>query len=602
MRIPCLVALSAVAVTCVPAFGGNPFTRASMTEAARSAFALPSQSNVAMWTWTDKYLYKPGDPITLKWTIKTYGDPTPYTVFIYRQNNETGRKVYLPKLQETATDINGNTEADGYEPMQLSNVDKGVIAGADGIVTLMPAPAQLGMHTFVVELRDFTGRQVLKASYMKVGVISDQVDVTGTISTDTTLTNDKSYMLRGVVTVKGGATLTIQPGTIIMGAPGSQPPSVLLVTREGKLNAVGTPNRPIIFTSSLPFGQRARGDWGGVLLLGKAKINVGANATPGQGANNAGEFYIEGLRATPDGLYGGNDDTHSCGSLRYVRIEYAGSILSPNNETNAFTFGGCGTGTVADHLQAIYGADDSFEWFGGSMSAKYLVGGLAADDYVDFQLGFRGKVQYGVFYQSPDAKGNRGIEGDNSEYNELAEPFSDPTMYNLTFFGSGVPGYDESNSPGIFLRRGARGTYNDIVVSNFNSAAVLLNDANTRTQMQNGLIKMNGILAWNNNLGSGAVNTPEGQVTESNTLQFLQGTAGQGNGKNYMVSNPFFTRPFEYSDPDFRSAPSSPIFRAGWVSPPDDGFFDQSAKFIGGIGDTNWMLEWTSFLVESDID
>ncbi|MCX6625396.1 MAG: hypothetical protein NTY38_30925, partial [Acidobacteria bacterium] len=404
MRITCLLALGAVAAMWGTAFGGTPFARASVSDASRYAFASPSQgSNAAIWMWTDKYLYKPGDPVNLNWTIKSNGDSYPYTVFIYRQNNQDGRKQYLPKLGETPTDINGNTEVDGFAPMQLTSVTKGVVVGAGGIVALMAAPAQLGMHTFVLELRDFTGRQVLKTSYMKFSVISEQVDVFGTIATDTTWTNDKSYLLRGVVLVKNGATLTIEPGTIVMGAPGSQPPSVLLVTREGKLNAAGTESRPIIFTSAQPFGSRTRGDWGGVLVLGKARINVPANAAPAAGANPAGEFYIEGLRATPDGLYGGSDDTHDCGTMRYVRIEYAGSILSLANETNSFTWGACGSRTTADHLQAIYGADDSFEWFGGTMNAKYLVGGLGADDFVDFQLGYRGKIQYGVFYQSPDA-------------------------------------------------------------------------------------------------------------------------------------------------------------------------------------------------------
>jgi hypothetical protein len=235
------------------------------------------------------------------------------------------------------------------------------------------------------------------------------------------------------------------------------------------------------------------------------------------------------------------------------------------------------------------------------MDAKYLVGGLGADDYVDFQLGWTGRLQYGIFYQSPDARGNRGIEGDNSEYNNAATPFSNPTLYNLTFIGSGQPGFDESNSPGIFLRRGARATINNTVVTNFYSSAVEFTDANTQAQMDAGNIVMNGLLAWNNNRGTNGANTLAGQISNAPTLAFAQGSRAAGNAKNLNLADPLMLRPFEYSNPDFRGRFGSPIFRAGWVSAPDDGFFDQSATFIGGIGDEDWTEEWTSFLVESDL-
>jgi hypothetical protein len=518
---------------------------------------------------------------------------------VYRQNNQTGRKSYFPGGGEDATDINGNTVTAGLQPMRLSDVSKAVLIGAGGRFPALTIPNELGMHTLVVELRDYTGNRLLKAAYMKIGVVSEQVNVSGSITANTTWVNTKSYLISGIVAVKNDAVLTIEPGTFVFGAPGSQPPSALLITRNGRINAAGTRSRPIILTSSQPFGQRKRGDWGGLLVLGKAPVNVGANTA---GTNNpAGSFYIEGLSATDDGLYGGTDPNHNCGTMRYVRVEFAGSILSPNNETNSFTWGGCGKGTVADHLQAIYGLDDSFEWFGGTMDAKYLVAGLGADDYVDFQLGYTGRIQFGVFYQSSDARGNRGIEGDNSEYDNSAVPVSNPTMYNLTFVGSGQPGFDEANSPGIYLRRGARATVNNTVVTNFYSASLELADANTRAQMDAGNIVMNGLLLWTNSIGTSGANTLAGQIVQADTLAFAQGTRGQGNAKNFLLADPLLRRIAEFSDPDWTGLFGSPVFRTGWVAPPDDGFFDQSARFIGGIGDENWMEEWTSFLIETDI-
>ena len=546
------------------------------------------RSSVSMFIWSDKYTYQAGQTLTLKWTLKTNSDLYPYTVVAFRQNNQTGQKFYLPGGTQEATDFGGNGLAAGFQPAQLRDAAKATLATAT-------IPDEPGMHTLVVQLRDYTGTRVIKSAYQKIGVVKQVTALTGDITANRTLTNDTQWNLSGVVAVKNNAVLTIEPGTFIIGQPGSQPPSMILITRNGKISANGTKSRPIIMTSSQPFGRRTRGDWGGLVMLGKAPINVPANAA---GGNTAGEFFIEGIPGTDDSKYGGTDNNHDCGSLKYVRVEYAGAILSPNNEINSITWGGCGKATVSEHLQTIYGLDDAFEWFGGSNDAKWLVGGLGADDFVDFQLGYTGRIQYGIFYQSPDAKGNRGIEGDNSEYNAASTPFSDPTMYNLTFVGSGDTGFDEGNAPGIFLRRGARGTFNNMAVANFFSPGVDINDAATQAQADAGRVKLDGILVWNNGLGTRAPNTAEGQAAAGYTATFVRtGT----NAKNFVTADPMMSRPFEYSDPDFAGRFGSPLFRAGFVSPPDDGFFDQTAKFIGGIGDDDWTEEWTSWLVDSDI-
>jgi hypothetical protein len=341
-------------------------------------------------------------------------------------------------------------------------------------------------------------------------------------------------------------------------------------------------------TSARPFGERQRGDWGGLILLGRAPVNVAG-----------GEFTIEGLPASEDSKYGGNDPEHDCGTLRYVRVEYAGSIFAPNNEANSFTWGGCGTKTVAEYLQAIYGLDDSFEFFGGTMNARYLVGGLGADDYLDYQLGYRGKIQFGFFYQDADNPGNRGIEADNSEFDQGAQPLSKPTIFNVTFIGSGVQGFDESNSPGLYLRRGSGGTVNNAIVTRFYSPGLHIDGAATEAQIDNGNLTMNGILLWQNNLGSNGAATIEGQVRSGASTQFALGQRGQG--RQFLVADPMLRRPFEVNDPDFRPAPGSPAFRANWVQPPDDGFFDQSARFLGAAGETKWWEEWTNFVTDKAI-
>ncbi len=567
---------------------------------------------VSMYIWTERYTYKPNETATLRWTVKTNNDLYPYTVFVYRQNNQTGAKTYYPTGDATVTDINGRKIDQGYLPAKLTDKTKAVLlgSGAGAIAGAATIPNEIGMHTFAVELRDYTATKILKTAYMKISVVSKEETLTGEITSNRTLTNDTKWTISGIVTVKGGAVLTVEPGTIIYGANATTGSgSVLLISREGRLEAAGTQARPIVFTSSRAFGQRQRGDWGGVLMLGKAPVNVGANTSGG--TNPAGSFYIEGLTTNPDGLYGGTDPEHNCGTMTYLRIEYSGIQLSPNNETNSFTFAGCGTKTTAHHLQAIYGGDDNFEWFGGTMNAKYLIGGLNADDGTDFQLGTSGKLQFGIQYQSPDSRGNRGIEGDNSEYDVAALPRSNPTFYNVTYIGSGQPGFDEpSNSSGIFLRRGLNGTFNNMVVTNFYSPCVDIADTATQAQADAGKVVLNGLLCWKNNLGSTSVgDTLAGNITvtpastavqSAYTLDYLNGNKGNGAAKNIVVGDPMLTRPFEYSDPDFAGMFGSQIFRTGWVAPPDDGFFEQ-VNFVGGIGDVDWTKEWTSFLQDVDI-
>lgn len=582
--------LAAVLVTVLSstAYAGQPVRQASADLIGRAAALENYETGIAAWMWTDKVWYGVNESISLKWTVKTYGEWYPFTLVAYLQNNQTGEKKYLPGLSSETRDIHGN-EPGSFRPVLVADAERQALLGQDGLLGgALDAPDEPGMHTLVVEFRDVNGLRVLKTLYAKFAVITDIVDITGNIESDRRLTNDKLYRLNGAVFVRNGATLTIDPGTVIIGQPGSEPPSVLVVTRNGKIRAEGTRSRPIIMTSARPFGERQRGDWGGLILLGKAPINV-----------DGGEFAIEGLPASDDSKYGGNDPEHDCGTLRYVRVEYAGSIFAPNNEANAFTWGGCGAKTVAEYLQASYGLDDSFEWFGGTMNARYLIGGLGADDFLDFQLGFTGKIQFGFFYQDADNPGNRGIEGDNSEYNQGALPLSKPVIFNTTFVGSGVQGFDESNAPGIYLRRGAGASVNNTVVTRFYSAGLHIDGSSTEAQIDNGNLTMNGILLWKNNIGTGGDATIDGQVRSGATASFAKGERGQG--RQFLAADPMLRRPFEVNDPDFRPLPNSVVFRANWVQPPDDGFFNQSARFIGAAGETKWWEEWTNFVTDKAI-
>lgn len=586
-----LMHMAAVLATAIStmAYAGQPALRTASSDLVERASSVQNyETGIAAWMWTDKVWYGFTEKITLRYTVKNQGEWYPFTLVAYLQNNQTGAKTYFPQFGAQATDIFGNA-AGQFQPVLVGDAERSVLLGPNGMLGgALDAPTQPGMYTLAMEFRDAKGLRILKTLYAKFAVVSGIEDIRGNIDSSRRLTNDKLYRINGTVFVRNGATLTIDPGTVIIGQPGSEPPSVLVITRNGKIRAEGTRSRPIIMTSALPFGDRKRGDWGGLILLGRAPVNV-----------DGGEFAIEGLPATDDSRYGGTDPEHDCGSLRYVRVEYAGSIFAPNNEANSFTWGGCGTKTVAEYLQATYGLDDSFEWFGGTMNARYLIGGLGADDYLDWQLGYTGNVQFGFFYQDADNPGNRGIEGDNSEYNQAALPLSKPNVFNVTIVGSGQPGFDESNSPGIYLRRGSGGSVNNTIVMRFHSTGLHIDGSATEAQIDNGNITMNGILLWNNNLGGGAAATIDGQVRSGASTAFARGERGQG--RQFLVADPRLRRPFEVNDPDFRPMPDSIVFRANWIQPPDNGFFDQSARFLGAAGEANWWEEWTNFVTDKAI-
>jgi len=560
---------------------GPIFRTVNASQAEREISGFTSiDSTAAMWVWADKYVYRPGEQLTVRWTVKPNNDLYPYTIVAYRQNNQNGVKFYLPANNNTATDFFGNTPDQGFRIVRVPEANKAVVA-------TVTVPEEFGMHTLVVQLRDYTGTRVVKTAYFKFGVVRATIELTSAISENRTLTSDNAYSIRGIVTVRNNATLTVQPGTFILGQPGSQPPAVLLIATNGKLVAEGTRSRPIIMTSSQPIGQRQRGDWGGLLMLGLAPIN-----------DPAGFLSIEGLPELPETRYGGTDVNHSCGSLRYVRVEFAGALLRPNEETNSFTWGGCGKGTNSEFLQAHYGLDDSFEWFGGTNDAKYIVGTYGADDYIDGQIGWSGRIQHGVMVANDDLS-NRGIEMDNYERNFAARPLGKPSIYNVSFIGGGARGFDEADAPCLYFRRGAGGAYNNLLCYNWITRTA--GGANIADSIQpnitSGDFSANGLLSWNNGFNTTPVapSTLDGQVA-ADFRTFFGGAARQ-----MLIADPLLRRPLERSNPDFRPLTGSPVFRANWIQPPDDGFFDQWATWIGGFGDFDWTEEWTNFAQEQDL-
>ena len=420
---------------------------------------------------------------------------------------------------------------------------------------------------------------------MLVSVNAQDVVLSGNITTNTTLTANNTYLLKGLVRVQSGATLTIEPGTIIFGAnDGSpDPASALIIKPGGKLIADGTLENPIVFTSEFAKAGASRlptyGDWGGVIILGNAPINV-----PG------GTATIEG----PGDSFGGTNPDDDSGILRYVRIEYTGFAYSLNNEINGLTMGGVGRGTTLEYIQISFCGDDSFEWFGGNVNAKYLIAFRGWDDEFDTDFGFTGKLQYLVGLRDPeiaDQSSSNGFESDNDGSGSLNSPITSPTWWNVTLIGPKQNSGTVINSlfqRGMHLRRSSLNKVSNAIIVGW-PRGIRLDGVNTVTGAANGTMWVNNsiISGWT----SSALDTVNagGQAFDVNAWFANSGGRTYANNADVMLTNPF-----DFLNPDFRPATGSPAL-TGFATPPVDGFFDPNGTFVGAFGSVDWTAGWSNF-------
>jgi len=255
---------------------------------------------------------------------------------------------------------------------------------------------------------------------------SKTVQLEGELTANLTLRAIDTNILKGFVYVPDGVTLTIEPGTVVKGEKATM--GSLIVEPGGKIIADGKANQPIVFTSDQAKGNRSYGDWGGLILCGKAPVN----------SNNP---QIEG---GPRTHYGGDDPEDNSGILRYVRIEFAGYPFQPNKEINGLTCGAVGRGTTLEYIQVSYCGDDSYEWFGGTVNARYLIAYNGWDDEFDTDNGFQGKLQFLLGLRDPqhaDTSKSNGFESDNDAEGSGNNPLTTPIFSNITLIG---PLYGES--------------------------------------------------------------------------------------------------------------------------------------------------------------
>jgi len=306
-------------------------------------------------------------------------------------------------------------------------------------------------------------------------------------------TSDNTYVLDGFVFVNDGQTLNIEAGTVIQGKPGEDVnASALVVARGGKINANGTASQPIIFTYEGDQGgtpATLRGQWGGLILLGKASLN----STPGESA-------IEGIPTNETrGLYGGTDDADNSGSLRYISIRHGGTNIGADNEINGLTLGGVGSGTILEYIEIVGNKDDAIEWFGGTARGNHLISAYCADDGLDYDEGFRGINQFVIVHQDPTPDGaDRGGEHDGGTDPETGTPYATPIFCNVTSIGN-------PDSRTLTFRDNAGGEYHNSIFVNYGKG-VDIEDLSSQDQdsykmWENGLLKLENNVFFN--IGAG---------------------------------------------------------------------------------------------------
>jgi len=406
----------------------------------------------------------------------------------------------------------------------------------------------------------------------------------GTITTNTTWTRNNIYLLNGFVYVDNGATLTIESGTIIKGDLNNK--GSLIIRRGARIDARGTATQPIVFTSNQPAGMRAPGDWGGIIICGNAPQNLPGNPT------------IEGGVVAN---FGGNDPNDNSGWLQYVRIEFPGVAFLPNNEINGLTLGAVGAGTTIDHIQVSYSGDDSYEWFGGTVNAKYLIAHRGTDDDFDTDNGYSGKVQFGVALRDPAvgdfASGgvSNGFESDNDANGSTNSPQTSAVFSNMSMFvPSGTLASPYSNSNAMHIRRNsAESIFNSVFTGR--PYGLLLDGVTTQGNANS------GALVLGNNVLAGYANNRKARVNSGTTFNVKQFVGASNDTSATVMSLMLNTDNYSLTAPVFAPQAGSPLGSgASFANAKLSNSFFTPVSYRGafapaGTPGADWTAGWAEF-------
>ena len=294
---------------------------------------------------------------------------------------------------------------------------------------------------------------------------------------EVTLNSNTVYSLTGKLQINDGASLIIPAGTKIQGVGGTS--AYIAVAQGGKIFVNGTSTNPVVMTSASTNPQA--GNWGGVVICGKAPINrvIGGTSTA--------------QSEVADLVYGGTISNDNSGSIRYLRIEYAGAAFNTEKEFNGMSLFGVGSGTTIENVECYHGADDGFEFFGGTVNTSNLISIGNEDDQFDWTEGWSG-TNTNWYGKLDFGKGNRGIEADNFELGFANTPISNPTISNLTLIGPGSTADATifTENDGLKLRRGTKGIFTNVVLANWKTGFNIEHDE-TITAVTNGDLKATNV-------------------------------------------------------------------------------------------------------------
>ena len=409
-----------------------------------------------------------------------------------------------------------------------------------------------------------------------------------------------NYILKGYVYVTEGATLTFEAGCVIKSDITEK--GALIIERGAKLIADGRADKPIIFTSGKPVGSRTPGDWGGIILLGKAPTNRPLDPAP----------TIEGGVGRK---YGGTDPNDDSGILRFVRIEFAGIAAEPGSEINGLTCGGVGSSTIIENVQVSFGNDDAYEFFGGSVNAKNLIAFATADDDFDFDFGYTGKIQFAIACRKPDfvdaGDAGNGIECDNDPTGTAAVPNTRPQLSNFTFVGpNNASGTSANHNFGNRWRRRAQFVLRNSIIMGWQKGGFSIESAGSMTDYltnNTSEFKQNLVHAVVEPYKSDSVAARAVTSYVTNPLSSADRTAMLNEAAGKMKTKAEGEGCITYTDataislenPFYGNTPNwTP--KAGSPALTGANFSGMNAYFVattyrGAIGTTNWVTGWTNF-------
>lgn len=414
-----------------------------------------------------------------------------------------------------------------------------------------------------------------RASYLVKSTVNG---IASTGETSYRWTKDRVWVLDGFVFVNEGQTLTIEAGTVIKGKAGQgENASALIVARGGKVIAEGNAAMPIIFTAEKDnltgnVSADENGLWGGLIILGSARLN----STPGESA-------IEGIPTTESrGLYGGTNDEDNSGVYRYISVRHGGTLIGAGNEINGVTFGGVGAGTTVEHIEVYANQDDAFEWFGGTVNAKYLIATACGDDAFDYDEGFRGNVQFGLIYQRSD-DGDRGGEHDGGTDPEDGQPYALPKFANITSVGKAA-------SRAVTFRDNAGGEYYNSIFIDYGKGMdieFLASGESSYKRFEAGELKL---------INNTFINVAGGDITKIFTIATVEGkepdaaslTAANASILAYFVANG------NIAGTGVTRSNVVPTTTAATASVSNSFFTPVSYRGAFAVGSAPWYAGWTA--------